>query len=742
MPEPVVKDFDLTREFWLESCFIQPQLNRITRAGETIQMEPKIMRVLVCLAEHHTQVVTRDQLLAAVWGEVFVSEQVLSRSISELRKVLADDPKAQSMIETIPKTGYRLIAPLRYELTMSQPTVTTNVEAPQTLPELSSTLATALIPKPVSPLVGRGIVALSLMLCAAAILLAVWGWTRNQTGTDRVLRLSLDLSEPIPPELDPFQTFALAPDGKHFVHVGRRDGKNLLFVRALDQHKSTLLAGTEGALCPFFSPDSQWVGFCANGQLKKVPLSGGTPQALGASASDGVGASWSEAGPIVYAPRFFDGLWQVPASGGKAEPLTKLDWQRGERAHFWPEVLPGGKAVLFTIWHGGGVNSSEIAVYSLASGEKKILLKNVTRARYVTTGHLLVTQHGALQLVPFDLRRLEVTGAATTLPEKVVVSPISSLAHYDCTPDGMLVYLPESAQRSDCRLWWLDRQGRSTPLSDKVQSYGTPRLSQNGQHLAVAVPGHTTDLWNLQLSNGHFKRLTFEQTNTVPLWTPDNRRLVFSSDLASAPLNLYWKAADGSDNAERLTTSSNLQLPGTFTPDGKTLLFTEIDPNTRNDIWALEVNEPTATRRPRPLLQTEADEAQPALSPDGRWLAYTTKDSGQWQIYVQSFPDLQGKWQISTEGGMEPVWSKSGKELFYRAGDKVMAVTISTASGFQASAPQPAFTGLSGFNAGTLLPTYDVTPDGQRIVILKGEHDTAPTQLHAIVNWFSDLQKK
>jgi serine/threonine-protein kinase len=402
--------------------------------------------------------------------------------------------------------------------------------------------------------------------------------------------------------------------------------------------------------------------------------------------------------------------------------------------------------VLFTIWHGGGLNKSEIAVQASSNlgqtGEKKILLKNATRARYLTTGHLLVAQQGSLLLVPFDVRRLEITGQPTLLAEKVIVSPISGAAHYDCSRDGLLVYLPEAARRSDCRLWWLDRQGRTMPLPDKAQSYGTPRLSLDGQHLAVAVPGHATDLWSLALGSGSFKRLTFEQTNFAPLWTPDNRRIVFSSDLAGAPLNLYWKAADGSDKAERLTTSSNLQFPGTFTPDGRTLLYWEIDPTTRNNIWALDVNEPAATRQPRPVLHTDVDETQPTLSPDGRWLAYTRKEAGQWQIYVQSFPDLQGKWQISTEGGMEPVWSRNGKELFYRADNKIMAVTIATATGFQASPPQPVFTGLSSFNVGILLPTYDVSPDGQRIVMLKGEREAAPTQFHAIVNWFTELQKK
>jgi serine/threonine-protein kinase len=747
MAELIVKKPDTAREFWLESCFVQPQLNRITRDGATIQMEPKIMRVLVCLVERHAQVVTREQLLAAVWGDVFVSEQVLSRSISELRKVLApklnDDPKAQNVIETIPKTGYRLVAPIRYESGKANGNAATAIESP--MPDLSSTLATALIPKPVSPLVGRGIVALSLLLCAGAILLAVWGWKRNVNSNGAVLRMSLDLSETIPPELDPYQTFALAPDGTRLVHVGRRDGKNLLFVRALDQHDSTPLAGTEGALCPFFSPDGQWVGFCADGQLKKVALSGGTPQLLGGRASDAVGASWGENGTIIYARRYFEGLSQIPAAGGRPQPLTTLDWQRGERSHFWPEVLPGGKAVLFTVWHGGGINSSEIAVQALSTsgntGAKKILLKNATRARYLATGHLLIAAENSLRLVPFDLQRLEVTGPLVTLPEKIIVSPISGASHYDCSRDGLLVYLPAAARRAECRLWWLDRQGQSAPLSDRAQSYATPRLAPDGQRLAVAVPDSATDLWSLEMGNGSFKRLTFERTNIAPLWTPDQRRIVYSSDLAGAPLNLYWKAADGSDAPERLTSSGNLQFPGTFTPDGRTLLYWEIDPKTRNDVWTLDVSEPAATRRPRPLLNSEADETQPALSPDGRWLAYTRKEGEQWQVYVQSFPDLQGKWQISTDGGLEPVWARNGKELFYRASDQVMAVTITTASGFQAAPPQPVFTRLSGFNAGSLLPTYDVSPDGQRIVTMKGERDTLPTQMHVIVNWFAELQR-
>lgn len=738
------------REFWLGDCFIQPQLNRISRGTESFQIEPKIMRVLLCLAGRAGQLVTRDQLLSAVWGDVFVSEQVLSRSISELRKVLADDARSQTVIETIPKTGYRLIASIQTKPPQTD-TTPEDISAPiapstnDSLPtpaEPLSAFVSAIAAKPVSPLQGRGVLALALLLCAAAILLAVWLWLRPAKSLpDTTMRLSLELSEAIPPELDLFQTFRLSPDGRRLVHVGRREGRYQLFMRTLDQLESTPIPGTEGGVGPFFSPDGQWLGFFAAGVLKKVALSGGAPTLIGGPADDPLGASWGEDGQIVFVRRYFDGLFRIPATGGKAQAITSLDWQRGERSHFWPEVLPGSEAVLFTIWHGGGSGDADIAAVSLKTGEKKTLITGATRARYLSSGHLLYASRGSLRLVPFDVRRLAIQGQPTILLEKVAVSQISGAAHFDCTQTGLLLYLPQQARQTDRRLIWVDRQGQTTAITEKAQHYWTPRLAPDGERLAFGLLNEGSDLWSYELAAGAFKRLTFAGTSLAPLWTLDGRRVIYTSDQNGSPLNLYWKAADGSDNGERLTQSNNIQFPGSVTPDGNTLIFWEVDSATRCDVWRLDLRAPAAERNPQPLLRTDADEAQPVLSPDGRWLAYTVKDTGQWQVFVQSFPDLHGKWQISTEGGIEPVWARSGRELFYRAGDKILSVAIDSSAGFKASSPRVVVAGQSRLETVTLLPTFDVSSDGQRFVLIKSEQEQSPTRLNIVVNWSSELQQ-
>jgi DNA-binding winged helix-turn-helix (wHTH) protein/Tol biopolymer transport system component len=732
-------------DFRLGECLVQPQLNRITRNGETLQIEPKIMRVLVYLAEHAEQVVTREQLLEAVWGDVFVSEQVLSRSISELRKFLADDSKTQSIIETIPKTGYRLATPVVYETGKTNGEVKARVasESLPAAPERGPTLleAIALTSAAAPAGAGRGVVAGALVLCAAAILLAAWSWLRPSSGgPDAVLRLSLELAETVPPELDLFQTLALAPDGRRLVYSGKRAGKYQLFLRAFDQPESTPLTGTENGVGPFFSPDGQWVGFYSDGTLKKVSLAGGQPVVIGGQADDAQGASWGEDGTIIYTRRFFEGLWRISAAGGQAEVLTQLDRTRGERSHLWPEILPGGEAVLFTIWYGGDIEDAQLSVLSLKTGEKRILGKGAGQAHYLPTGHLAYVGQNSLRVVPFDLRRLTTDGPSVVLPEGVAFNPISGAAHFVCSRTGMLVYLPKHTQNADHQLVWVDRRGQAQPLLEKTAGFVTPRLSLDGTRLAVTMPGRTAELWVYELAGGAFKRLTFEKVNLAPVWTPDSRRIIFSSDAGGAPLNLYWKAADGSGAVERLTQSNNLQFAGGCTPDGRLLVFAEVDPETRWDIWMLDLNTPE--RRPQPLLKTKLDEAQPALSPDGRWLAYTAKEHGQWQIYVQPFPSLDGKWQVSTEGGQQPIWSRTGKELYYRTGDRVMMVALDTFTGFKAAQPQPLFTGDFRQEPITLLPSYDVAPDGQRFVMVRGGQESGATRLNVVLGWFADLQSR
>jgi serine/threonine-protein kinase len=715
---------ELIADFLIGESLIQPQLNRIVHGDETLQIEPKIMRVLVCLAERHGQVVTREELMSSVWGDVFVSEQVLSRSISELRKVLADDSK--NIIETIPKTGYRLVAPLSFDTDRETERATT-IEFPR-----------AVIARPERRWATPGLI-ISLAACVLLAVAALWGWMRSPSMTPAsVMRLTLDLSETMPAELDLFQSFALSPDGSRIAYTAKSEGRYQLFLRVLDQAESVPLTGTEGGAGPFFSPDGQWIGFYAGGVLKKVSTGGGAPLIIGGPADDAVGANWGEDGSIIYSRRFFEGLYRIPAGGGKGEPLTLLDSSKGERSHFWPEILPGGKVALFTNWHGSGTEESQIDALVLATGERRTLIKGGSRARYLPTGHLVYARKGALRITPFDIEKLEVTGQSAPVPERLATNLISGAAHYDFSRDGLLVYLPERARKENSRFLWVDGEGREQALIEKPQTYWTPRLSPDGKRLAVAIQNENFDIWTYEIANGAFKRLTFERGNLAPVWTPDGKRIVFSSDTGGPPLNLYWKAADGSDAAERLTQSSNLQFAGSWSPDSRLLAFSEIDPATRWDIWLFDIEE----RKARPLFRSGSNETHPMFSPDGRWLAYTSDETGQQQVYVISFPDGAGKWQISTEGGSEPLWSKDGRKLFYRAGERVMSVVIDEGGGFKASKPQMVFEGKYKIETIALLPSYDLAANGDRFVMMKSDGDATPTRLNLVVGWFEDLKRR
>ena len=674
------------KDFRLADCLVQPQLNRITRNGEASQIEPKMMRVLVCLSERAEQVVTREELLEKVWGDVFVSEQVLSRSISELRKALADD--AKTIIESIPKTGYRLIAPVVYEPAKSNgnsPTVSPTIETVQPIVEPAKT----------DSLFANRRWLMAVLPLIALTIFAAWRWfAAKPVASLPVMRMSLNLVETIPSELDVFQSLAISPDGRRLAYVARHEGSYQIFL----------------------------------------------PIIIGGEASDPGGACWSEDGTIIYVRRFFEGLSRIQASGGKPERLTTLNAERGDRSHFWPEVLPGGEALIFTVWLGGNPDDSLIVSLSLKTGEQKVLAKGASHARYLPTGHLAMARNGVLRIAPFDATQLKVIGQASKTAEFVAMSQISGVAHFACSRNGLLVYVPAPPDTAGLEMVSVDRQGNAKPLFRKTENFWTPRFSTDGKRLAVAIPNNALDLWIYETGNDAFKRLTFGKLNLAPLWTPDARRIVFSSDQNGA-LNLYWKAADGSGEAEQLTQSRNLQFANSWTPDGRTLIFSEVDAETRWDIWTLDVSQPIESRRPRPILKTGLDETQAALSPDGRWLAYSAKEFGKWQIYVQPFPSLDGKWQISTEGGFEPLWSSTGKELFFRFGDRLMAATIDASAGFKASKPELVFAGDYKLESVSMLPSYAIAADGQSFLMLRKPGQSAQTSLNVVAGWFDDLRR-
>jgi Tol biopolymer transport system component len=532
---------------------------------------------------------------------------------------------------------------------------------------------------------------------------------------------------------------AFSPDGTHLAYVARQGGAQQLYLRVMDSLEAAPVPGTEGAFCPFFSPDGLWLGFFAGGALKKVSVSGGAAVTLGVASVPG-GASWGSQGMIGYASTQIGALQEVPDAGGAPQSLTRFD--TGDTTHRWPEFLPGGKALLFAAASNAiNFGGARIAAQAVGAGERRNLIQGGMNPRYALSGHLVYTQGGSLMAVPFDPQRLAVTGAAVPVVEDVMQSPVSGAAQYSISATGSLAYVPGGVQSAQLRLIWVNRSGAEQPLAVPARSYMLPRLSPDGRRVAVAITEQETHIWLYDFAREAWTRLTFEgDANSVPVWTPDGKRIAFNSNKeGQGPLNIFWQLSDGSGGLERLTTSQYLHTPESWSPDGQLLAFFEVNPATQRDIWVLRMSD----RKAQPFLRTQFDEAVPKFSPDGRWLAYISNETGRHEIYVQSYPGPGGKWQISTEGGTEPVWNPNGRELFYRSGDRMMAVDITTQPGFAASTPRMLFHGRY-VQAPFPASNYDVSRDGQRFLMLKPSESagTAPTQINIVLNWFEELKQK
>jgi Tol biopolymer transport system component len=592
----------------------------------------------------------------------------------------------------------------------------------------------------------RGLV---LSLCSLLLGGAITGlaaWNLKPSSPQPVTRTVITL----PPGqqlagLDSGPVVALSPDGSHLAYVARQGGAQEIYLRAMDSLDAKPIPGTEGAINPFFSPDGQWLGFFAGGRLKKVSVSGGAVVTVG-DASGPRGASWGSQGSIAFAPTTVSALQQTSEAGGTPQPLTRIE--KGEVSHRWPEFLPGGNAVLFaTSPTSGNWINAQVAVQSVGTGKRVNLIQGGTNSRYAPSGHLVYAQGGNLMAMPFDPQRLTVTGAAVPVVEGLLQSSSSGAAQYSFSATGSLVYVPGSLQSAQSKLVWISRNGAEQPLAAPARAYLSPRLSPDGRRIAVGITESESQIWLYDLSRETPSRFTFEgNSNQYPAWTPDGKRIAFQSNKEGA-LNLFWQMADGSGSLQRLTTSDNTQTASSWSPDGQLLAFHEIDPAMQRDICVLRMGDASPgsgqARKAQPFLRTRFDEASLRFSPDGRWLTYISNETGRYEIYVQPYPGPGGKWQISTEGGTEPVWNPNGRELFYRSGGKMMAVDMATQPSVAVGKARMLFEGEYVPTPATL-SNYDVTSDGQRFLMLKPveQEQAAPTQINVVLNWFEELKQK
>ena len=557
--------------------------------------------------------------------------------------------------------------------------------------------------------------------------LTVWSVARRPDTPSEVVRLTVDGTEVGPAR---GSGLAISPDGRQIVYIGV---DRQLYLRPLDQLTATPLRGARGS-DPFFSPDGAWVGFDSErGRLEKVSIVGGVSEVLAELPSSIRGASWGADGQIV-AGTAAGGLFRVPEGGGEPTPLTMLDAGQGETSHSWPSLILNHQAVLFaTTSTRPFLTSSQLAVLAVETGEVKRLGLVGTSPRYIATGHLVyVTDDGSVLAAPFDPEQLAVTGSPVTLVEGVTLT-VSGATNVSLSDTGRLVYTTGRSGLGSVSLVWVDRAGQTIEMLIEHDGpiLARPRLSPDGRRVAFNMD---EEVWIRDLERGFDTPLT-EAGGGFPTWTFDGSSIAFNSRRAGTQ-DLYSRASDGSGPATLLLEAPETQIPYSWSPDGRSLLYQSRHPETRADIWMLK------NGTPEPFLATEFSEHSARISPNGEWVAYVSNRSGEYRIYVQRFPEGGTQIDVSAGAGREAVWSRDGRQLFYRNEDRMMAVAVD---------PGPEWTvrGTSLLFEGTYVqdilnegrPNYDVSSDGQRFLMIRQDEAPAVGKITLVLNWFKELER-
>jgi eukaryotic-like serine/threonine-protein kinase len=588
--------------------------------------------------------------------------------------------------------------------------------------------------------------AAALLTGAALTAVLVWFVGRPTVERPRVTRLNITPPSAAALSVGVSRDLAMTADGSRLVYVGGNG--STLFVRSLDRLEAIPLVRAGAPRDPFVSPDGQWVGFFDGGfTLKKVPITGGPAVLVARLDSYERGATWAPDGTIIFATQAtITGLQRVSADGGAPAVLTQPNGARGEVGHAWPEMLPGGQAVLYSaLATTGGLEAASIAALDLRSGRSTILLGGGSHAQYMASGHLVFGMAGALRAVAFDATHVTVVGQSIPVVPQVLTTSFGAVDAV-VARDGTLAYVTGGvSSNADRVLVWVDRQGKETALESPPRAYYFPRISLDGRHVAMAVVvDQNSDVWTWDVTRATLARVTSDPSvDGFPMWTPDGRRVVFSSNRAGA-FNLFSQGFDGTGAVDRLTESSNAQYPSSVVPDGMRVVFSETSRTTGDDVMMLPLE---GTRRAVPLVQTAFDERNGVVSPDGRWLAYEANDTGSFEVYVRPFPDVNsGHWQVSTSGGKQPLWAPGGRELTYFAPTgELMHVAVGTESAWTAGPPVKLLDARYVVSpGGNVVRNYDIAPDGKRFLMMKAsgaDATGAPPQIVVIQHFDDELKR-
>jgi Tol biopolymer transport system component len=553
----------------------------------------------------------------------------------------------------------------------------------------------------------------ALAVTAIAAGSAVWyagSGTPSKSSTVAVTRLVVVPEGPFPTDAEGVVT--VSPDGRRLAYVAAPAGQPQLYLRELDQFEGKPIPGTEGAASPVFSPDGNWLAFSAAGKVRKVAVTGGASMTLlEADTQATLSLSWESNNTLFFRPIRATGVWRVPAAGGTPTPVTTL--QEGEVSHVNPVILPGGKALLYVV-------GNNVFAQSLEPGQQRRRVATGSVAQYLPTGHLVYVDGGTLFAVPFDTTRLEARGNPTAVLHGIRETQ-QGAAQLAFSQSGIVAYVPADGAERQNTLVFVDRTGTEQTTFAAGLDFSRPRISPDGRRVAVAIGAGASqgqllgNIWLFDLARETRTQLTFEGRSTFPVWSPDGDRLAFSSG-REGRYELHVKTFSGAGSDEVIPTKLATNYPLAWSPDGRFVSFVTVDPATANDIWVLRVGSPL---QERPFVQTLFGEGGPTFSPDGRWIAYASAKSGRTEIYMRPFPGPGEEVTLSTDGGNEPIWARKTGELFYRRDDAMMVIDITTTPAVSVGKPRRLFERPYNRTSG-FWSNYDVTPDGQRLLMIRG----------------------
>jgi serine/threonine-protein kinase len=692
-----------------------PNSQILRRGTDSLTLPPRVLGVLECLLGRAGDLVPRQEIIDGVWKDAFVTDTSLAEAVSFLRQALGDDPQAPTYIQTVHRRGYRFVAPV--QTTEAEPLIR-RLDAPRR-DEAA---------EPVSPSIGGSLVPwTAAVLCAALAIAAVWQLLmRGEPAAPPVGRFALQLSDKLTFDSHG-PAITLSWDGSRAAWSACDGRACQLFLRPLDRLDTSAVAATTGATDPFFSPDGRWLGFFADGKLKKVSLAGGLPVTL-ADVAEPRGAVWTPDGRIVFGASRAGGLMQISEAGGQAELLTTPDEGQGELRHEWPSITRDGRTLLFSIAttpQNGSPTRLGLAALGRAGASIRWTspLSGIGIARFGANDLIVFSRGSELEAVAFDPVRLTLSG----VPQNVVSSAATAMGRgqFAISGSGSLLYVvpPESSDPDDL-LEWVTQAG-STPIPDLAQPSADAVLSSDGRRIAWSASNDPSraDIWVGDLQRGAVTRLTHDGLNVSPAWSPDGRTIYFSRR-DSARYGPTSIDADGGQPSA-LPPLDHHALPASVSPDGSTLAVVQFQVGTRGDIWAM----PTRGGGARPLVRSPFDDVEPAFSPAGRLLAYQSDEAGRWDVYVQRLEDNR-RVVVSTTGGEHPFWSTDGSRVYYRSGSRLMSATVS-ADDMRVGTPSIV---MDNGNEDVL----GVAPDGRFLV----RRRTAPASSNAVIvnEWLREVR--